>query len=180
MRTPKKSCLRMRRRKSVLNEEDVIAAIAAKDAAAAPAAAAPIRENARPVAAQHGKKVNRTAKKRPELKEPVQPAAGGTVTHFRCKECDFNKLAPIFHKNWARHCHDHHKEENDDAGDKNDDGDDAEHDGADQTDDVQPKEAAEPKRRYGPKISEPTAAEPVRRQRDSALPGSRGTECKEA
>ena len=36
--------------------EDVIAAIAAKDAAAAPAAAAPNRENARPVAAQHGKK----------------------------------------------------------------------------------------------------------------------------
>ena len=52
--------------------EDVIAAIAAKDAAAAAPAAAPIRENQRPVVAQHGKKVNRTAKKRPDLKEPVQ------------------------------------------------------------------------------------------------------------
>ena len=62
---------------------------------------------------------------------------------------------------------DHHKEE-DDTGDKNDDGDDAEHDGADQTDDVQPKEAAEPKKRYGTKRSELPAAAPVRRQRDSA------------
>ena len=52
-----------------------------------------------------------------------------------------------------------------------DDGDD---DGADQTDDVQPKEAAEPKRRYGPKRSEPAAAAPVRRQRDSA--GDQGTQ----
>ena len=48
------------------------------------------------------------------------------------------------------------------------------HDGADQTDDVQPKEAAEPKRRYGPKRSEPAAAAPVRRQRDSA--GDQGTQ----
>ena len=104
--------------------EDVIAAIAAKDAAAAPAAAAPIRENARPVAAQHGKKVNRTAKKRPELKEPVQPAAGGTVTHFRCKECDFTRLAPVFHKNWARHCKDYHKDGDDVAEDDGDDVDD--------------------------------------------------------
>ena len=46
--------------------------------------------------------------------------------------------------------------------------------GADQTDDVQPKEAAEPKRRYGPKRSEPPAPAPVRRQRDSA--GDQGTQ----
>ena len=90
--------------------EDVIAAIAAKDAAAAAPAAAPIRENQRPVAAQHGKKVNRTAKKRPDLKEPVQPAAGGAATHFRYKECEFTKFTPVFHKNWARHCNDYHKE----------------------------------------------------------------------
>ena len=60
---------------------------------------------------------------------------------------------------------------NDDAGEMKDDGDD---DGADQTDDVQPKEAAQPKRRYGPKRSEPAAAAPVRRQRDSA--GDQGTQ----
>ena len=89
--------------------EDVIAAIAAKDAAAAPAAIAPIRENVRPIAAHCSKKVNPTAKKRPELREPVQPADGEKVTHFRCKECDFTRFAPIFHKNWARHCNDHQK-----------------------------------------------------------------------
>ena len=76
-------------------------------------------------------------------------------------------MRPNFHQNWARHCDDHHKEEDDDAGEKNDDG-------ADQTDDVQPREAAQPKRRYGPKRSELAAAAPVRRQRDSA--GDQGTQ----
>ena len=56
--------------------EDVIAAIAATDAvaaqpAAAPAGAAPSQESGRMVAAQRQKKVNPTAKKRPELREPV-------------------------------------------------------------------------------------------------------------
>ena len=59
----------------------------------------------------------------------------------------------------------------DDAGEKKADGDDY---GADQTDDVQPKEAAEPKKRYGTKRSELPAAAPVRRQRDSA--GDQGTQ----
>ena len=99
----------------------MIAAIAAKDAAAAAPAATPIPENQRPVAAQYGKKLNRTAKKRPDLKEPVQPAAGGAVTHFRCKECEFTKFTPVFHKNWARHCKDYHKEEDAAAEDRNDD-----------------------------------------------------------
>ena len=102
----------------------MIAAIAEMDAAAAPAAVAPIRENVRTVAAQCKKTVNPTAKKRPEIREPVQPADGEKVTHFRCKECDFTRSAPIFHKNWARHCNDYHKEEDDDAEDTNDDGDD--------------------------------------------------------
>ena len=78
--------------------EDVIAAIAAKDAAAAPAAngaaaAAPVRENARPVAVQCRKKPTPTAKKRPEFKDPVQPADGGMVTHFRCKCVMYNSSA---------------------------------------------------------------------------------------
>ena len=97
------------------------------------------------------------------------------VTHIRCKECDFSRLAPKFYKNWARHCNDHHKggdgdarDKRDDAEDKNDDGDDDEHDGADQPDDVQPEDAAEPRKHYGPKRSEPRTAAPVRRQRDSA------------
>ena len=51
--------------------EDVIVAIAAKDAAAAPAAVAPIRDNVPPGAAPSNEKVNPTAKKRPELREPV-------------------------------------------------------------------------------------------------------------
>ena len=124
----------------------MIAAIAAKDAATAepaPAGAALAQENGRVVAAQCHKKVNPTAKKRPELKDAVPPAGGGMVTHFRCKECEFTRLKPIFHKNWARHCHDHYKggdvdaedtteDTNDDAGEKKDGGDD---DGADQTDD---------------------------------------------
>ena len=45
--------------------------------------------------------------------------------------------------------------------------------GADQTDDVQPEEAAKPKKRYGPKRSETPAAAPARRQGDSA--GDQGT-----
>ena len=80
----------------------------------------------------------------------------------------------FFFKNWARHINDYHKDEDvdeanaqDDGGDKTDDGNDVEHDGADQTDDVQPEEAAKPKKCYGPKRSEPPAAAPVRRQRDS-------------
>ena len=73
------------------------------------------------VAAQCHKKVNPTAKKRPELREPAPPADGGMVTHFRCKECEFTRLKPIFHKNCARHCHDYHKGGDVDAGDKNDD-----------------------------------------------------------
>jgi hypothetical protein len=100
----------------------VIAAIAAKDAAAAgpaPADAALAHESGRVVAAQSHKKVNRTAKKRPELKDPVPPVGGGTVTHFRCKECEFTISRPVYYKNWARHIKDYHK--NDDAGD--DDGD---------------------------------------------------------
>ena len=68
--------------------------------------------------------MNPTAKKRPELKDAVPPTGGGMVTHFRCKECEFTRLKPIFHKNWARYCNDHHNEEDDDAGDKNDGGDD--------------------------------------------------------
>ena len=102
--------------------EDVIAAIAAKDAAAAgpaPADAALAHESGRVVAAQSHKKVNRTAKKRPELKDPVPPVGGGTLTHFRCKECEFTISRPVYYKNWARHIKDYHK--NDDAGD--DDGD---------------------------------------------------------
>ena len=72
----------------------MIPAIAAKDAAAAaPAAVAPIREDVRPVAAQCNKKVNPTAKKHPELREPVQPADGEKVTHFHCNECGFTRLA---------------------------------------------------------------------------------------
>ena len=80
-------------------------------------------------------------------------------------------MRPNFHQNWARHCDDHHKEEDDDAGEKNDGGDD---DGADQTDDVQPEEAAEQNKRYGPKKSDPRAAAPVRRQR--GLAGDQGTQ----
>ena len=38
---------------------------------------------------------------------------------------------------------------------------------------MQPEEAAKPKKCYGPKRSEPPAAAPVRRQRDSA--GDQGT-----
>ena len=82
-----------------------------------------------------------------------------------------HQIEDNFHNNWARHTNDHHKEEGDDAAEKSDDGDD---DGADQMDDVQPEEAAEPKKRYGPKISERRAAAPVRRQRVSA--GDRGTQ----
>ena len=82
--------------------EDVIAAIAAKDAAAAPAAVAPIRENVGPVAAQCSKKINPTANKRPQLREPVQPADGEKLTHFRCKGCDFTRLAPIFSQELGR------------------------------------------------------------------------------
>jgi len=154
--------------------EDVIAAIAAKDAAVA----AP-RESIRPGILQGSKevKINRTAKKRPELKEPVPPADGGMVTHFRCKECEFTRIKPVFHKNWARHINDYHKEADntqDDAGDKNDDGNDVEQDGADQTDDVHPEEAAKPQKRYVPKRAEPAAAAPVRRRRDSA--GDPGTQ----
>ena len=97
--------------------EDVIAAIAAKDAAVA----AP-RESIRPGILQGSKEVkpNRTAKKRPELKEPAPPADGGIVTHFRCKECEFTRIKPVFYKNWARHINDYHKEADntqDDAGD---------------------------------------------------------------
>ena len=102
----------------------MIAAIAAKDAATAepaPAGAALAQENGRVVAAQCHKKVNPTAKKRPELREPIPPADGGNVTHFRCKECEFTRMKPNFHKNWARHCHDYHKEEEVDTGDKKDD-----------------------------------------------------------
>ena len=158
--------------------EDVIAAIATKDAvaalpAAAPTGAAPSQESGRMVAAQRQKKVNPTAKKRPELREPVPPALGGIVTHFQCKECEFTRLKPIFHKNWARHCHDYHKVgDDDDAGAMNYDGDDDGRDGADQTDDVQPEEIAKPKR-YVPKRPESAAAAPVRRRRDSA--GDQGT-----
>ena len=43
-------------------------------------------------------KINRTAKKRPELKEPVPPADGGMVTNFRCKECEFTRIKPFFTK----------------------------------------------------------------------------------
>ena len=139
------------------------------------------------------RKVNPNAKKRPELREPVQPADGEKVTHFRCKKYDFTRLAPIFHKNWARHCNDHHKGEDDDAGDTNDDAGDKKDDGDDDVD--QPgrrvagdgadaatrqravkggKEAAEPKKPYGPKRSEPPAAAPVRRQR--GLAGDQGTQ----
>ena len=49
------------------------------------------------------------------------------MTHFRCKECEFTRIKPVFHKNWARHINDYHKEADntqDDAGDKNDDGND--------------------------------------------------------
>ena len=122
-------------------------------------------------------KINRTAKKRPELQEPVPPADGGMVTHFRCKECEFTRIKPVFHKNWARHINDYHKEADntqDDAGEKNDDGNDVEQDGADQTDDVQPEEAAKPQKRYVPKRAEPAAAAPVRRRSDSA--GDPGTQ----
>ena len=61
--------------------EDVIAAIAAKDAVAgppafAPAGATPSQESGRMVAAPRQKKVNPTAKKRPELRELVPPADG--------------------------------------------------------------------------------------------------------
>ena len=100
------------------------------------------------------------------------------MTHFRCKECEFTRLKPIFHKNWARHIRDYHKgggvdagDTNDDAGEMKDDGDD---DGADQTDDVQPEEAAKPQKRYVPKRAEPAAAAPVRRRKDSA--GDQGTQ----
>ena len=172
---------------------DVIAAIAEKDAAAAlaaaaPAAAAPILENARPVAAQSSRKANPKAPLRPDLKEPIKPANGGSVTEFRCKQCN----VPVYFKNWGRHCHQFHKadesaqEANDDDGDKCDDD-------ADQTDDVQPEisdarsnpapagndaairqRAAEPRKSYGPKKSEPRAVATKRGQEDSA--GDDGTQ----
>ena len=100
---------------SCSQREDVIAAIAAKDAATAPAGAPIAQENGRVVAAQCQKKVNPTAKKPPEFKDAVPPTGGGMVTHFRCKECEFTRLKPIFHKNWARHIRDYHKEEDVDA-----------------------------------------------------------------
>ena len=85
----------------------MIAAIAAKEAASAPAAfapavvapaaAAPVRANLRPVVAQRRKKTNPKAPKCPELREPVQPADGGSVTELRCKECK----VIVFYKNWG-------------------------------------------------------------------------------
>ena len=85
------------------------------------------------------------------------------------------------HKIWARNIRDYQKEEDVDAGntqddseDKNDDGNDVEYDGTDQTDNVQPEEAAKPKKRYEPKRAEPPAAAPARRQRGPA--GDQGTQ----
>ena len=64
----------------------------------------------------------------PNFASRFQPADGEKVTHLRCKGCDFTRLAPAFHKNWARHCNDYKEEEDDAAKDQNDDevGDDAE------------------------------------------------------
>ena len=126
-------------------------------------------------------KFNRTAKKRPELKRAGPTGRRRNCNAFPLQRVCFTRIKPVFHKNWARHINDYHKEADvdaantqDDAGDKNGDGNDVEHDGADQTDDVQPEEAAKPQKRYVPNRAEPAAAAPVRRRRDSA--GDPGTQ----
>ena len=83
----------------------------------------------------------------------------------------FHQISANFHKNWVRHCNDHRKEEDDDGGDKNDDAGDK---NDDVEDDAAQPEAAELKKRNGPKRAEPPAAAPVRRRRDSA--GDLGTQ----
>ena len=98
--------------------EDVIAAIAAKDAAAAgpaPADAALAHESGRVVAAQSHKKVNRTAKKRPELKRAGPTGRRRNCNAFPLQRVCFTSIKPVFHKNWARHIRDYHKEEDVDA-----------------------------------------------------------------
>ena len=123
-----------------------------------------------------------TAKKRPDLREPVKPADGGSVTEYRCTECNI----VMFHKNWGRHCNKYHsaditKNDDDEDDDEDDDADQIGNgpkvgDANDDDDAVISQRAEEPKqkKRYEPKKRGPQVAAPKRRQGDSD--GDQGTQ----
>ena len=111
-----------------------------------------------------------------------------STIHSRSAVRKRRRLAPHFHNNWARHCNDYRNEEDDDAEDENDEDKNDEDKNDDEDDDVdQPgrcaagvgdarvnepgsraQRVAEPKKRCGPKKTEPLAAAPKRGRRDSA------------